>query len=145
MGHCFYVCCRNVLTLFLSIIFFYCLQNILWFTGVVGWLAGRTNGWFSPRQRRIRKPRPNHRRATWWRRRSVPYDLISRCRRCPRCRPPRLDGTFFLSLCSRKHTRWKRGRLCAHKFFSAARLLKFGQGLRSVLCWTFQTNIGWIL
>ncbi len=58
--------------------------------------------------------------------------MISRCRRCPHCCPPRLDGTFFLSSCSRKHTRRKRGRLRAHKFFSSARLSKFGQGLRSV-------------
>ena len=54
------------------------------------------------------------------------------CRGRTRCRPPRLDGTFFLSSCSRKHTRWKRGILRAHKFFSSARLSKFGQGLRSV-------------
>jgi hypothetical protein len=81
---------------------------------------------------RLRKPRPNHRRATCWRRRSVPFGLISRCRRRTRCRPPRLDGTLFLSSCSRKHTRWKRGILRAHKFFSSARLSNFGQGLRSV-------------
>ncbi len=91
-----------------------------------------TNGGYSPHRRRIRKPRPNYRRATRWRQRSVPFGLISRCRRCSCCRPPRLDGTFFLSSFSRKHTRWKRGRLCAHKFFSSARLSKFGQGLRSV-------------
>jgi hypothetical protein len=52
----------------------------------------------------------------------VPYGLISRCRRCPRCCPQRLNGTFFLSLCSRKHT---------HKFFLSACLSKFGQGLCS--------------
>jgi len=98
---------------------------------LLGWLSGWTNDWISPRWRRFRKPCSNHRRATCWRRRLVPYGLISRCRRCPRCRPPRLDGTFFLSLCSRKHTRWKRGRLCAHKFFSSASLSKFGQGLHS--------------
>ena len=101
-------------------------------TGVCGWLAGRTNGWLSPRRRRFRKPRPNPRRATRWRQRSVPYGLISRCQCRPHCRPPRLDGTFFLSSCSRKHTRWKRGRLRDHKFFPSARLSKFGQGLRSI-------------
>ena len=131
MGHCFYDCCRNVLTIFLSVTF-YCLHNIRWSTGVFGRLAGGTYGGCSPPRRRIRKPRPNHRRATRWRRRSVPFGLISRCRRRSRCRPPRLDGTFFLSSFSRKHTRWKRGRLRAHKFFSSARLSKFGQGLRSV-------------
>ena len=98
---------------------------------LVGSLVGRFGG-YSPQRRRVRKPRPNHRRATRWRRRSVPYGLISRCRRRPLCHPPRLDGTFFLSSCSRKHTCWKRGRLRAHKFFSSARLSKFGQGLRSV-------------
>ena len=42
-------------------------------------------------------------------------------------------GWYFLPKpYSRKHTRWKRGRLRAHKFFSSARLSKFGQGLRSV-------------
>ena len=104
MGHCFYDWCRNVLTIFLSVTF-YCLQNIRRSTGVFGRLAGRTYGGYSPHRRRIRKPRPNHRR----RQRSVPYGLISRCRRRTRCRPPRLDGTFFLSSCSRKHTCWKRG------------------------------------
>jgi hypothetical protein len=115
-------------------LFFYCLQHILWSTGVFGWLAGRTNDWFSPWWRRFRKPRPNHRRATCsWCRRLVPYGLISRCRRRTRCRPPRLDDTFLhLSSCSRKHTCWKRGILCAHKLFSSARLSKFGQGLHSV-------------
>jgi len=97
-----------------------------------GWLAGWSNDWISPRWRRFRQPRPNHRRATCWRWRSVPYGLITRCQRRPHCRPPRLDGTFFLSSCSRIHTRWKRWRLRAHKFFSSARLSKFGQGLRSV-------------
>ena len=131
MGHCFYDCCCNVLTIFLSVAF-YCLQNIRWSTDVFGRLAGGTYGGYSPPRRRIRNPRPNHRQATRWRQRSVPYGLISRCRRRTRCRPPRLDCTFFLSSCSRKHTRWKRGRLHAHKFFSSARLSKFGQGLRSV-------------
>ena len=31
---------------------------------------------------------------------------------------------LFLSSCSRKHTCWKRGRLCVHKFFSSAHLSK---------------------
>ncbi len=57
--------------------------------------------------------------------------MISRWRRRPRCCPQRLDGTIFLSSCSRKYTHWKRGRLCAHIFFSSAHLLKFGQGLHS--------------
>jgi hypothetical protein len=42
----------------------------------------------------------------------------------------RMAGTLLIG--GRKHTRWKRGRLRAHKFFLSARLSKFGQGLRSV-------------
>jgi hypothetical protein len=76
--------------------------------------------------------RPNHKRAQQWRRRTIPFGLIRRCHRRSHCRPARLDGSFFLSSCSRKHTRWKRGRLRAHVFFSSARLSKFGQGLRSI-------------
>ncbi len=41
-------------------------------------------------------------------------------------------STFFLSSSSRKHSRWKRGRLYAHDLFSFARLSKFGQDLGSV-------------
>ena len=108
------------------------MQNIRWSSGVFGWLAGGKNGGYSPLRRCVQKPHPNHRQATHCHRRSVPYGLISRCRRRPLCRSPRSDGTFFLSSCSRKHTRWKRGRLRDHKFFSYARLSKFGQGLRSV-------------
>ena len=89
-GHCFYDCCCNVLTIFLSVTF-YCLQNIRWSTGVFGQLDGGTNGGYSPPRRRIWKPRPNHRRTTHWRRRLVPYGLISRYRRPTRCRPPQLD------------------------------------------------------
>jgi hypothetical protein len=51
-GHCFYDCCRNVLTIFLSVTF-YCLQNIRWSTGVFGRLAGETNGGYSSPRRRI--------------------------------------------------------------------------------------------
>jgi hypothetical protein len=79
----------------------YCLQSIRWCSGIFGGLAGGSKGGYSPQRRHIQKPRPNHRRATCWRRRSVPYGLISRCRRRPIYRLPRLDGTFFLSSCSR--------------------------------------------
>jgi hypothetical protein len=50
--------------------------------------------------------------------------------------PSWLDGTFFLSSCSRKHTRWTKGCLCTHVFFSSASLTKFGNGLCSV-CWPY--------
>jgi hypothetical protein len=62
----------------------------------------------------------------------LPFGMVLRCRRRLRQRPPRLDGSFFLSSCSRKHTRWKKGRSRAQDFFSSARLTKFGNGLRSV-------------
>lgn len=83
--------------------------------------------WISPR-RRIRGKCPNHKRACKWRRWSLHLCLVIRCRRRPRCHPPRLDGTLFLSPLTNKFKRWKRGRIRAHIFFSAARLLKFERG-----------------
>ena len=86
----------------------------------------------SQRHKRHRCSRPNRKRAKRWKRRHLPFGLVIRCRRRPRQRPPRMDGSLFLSSHARKHTRWKMGITRAQDFFSSARITKFGNGLRSV-------------
>jgi hypothetical protein len=69
-------------------------------------------------QRRIHR-RANHERSRRWKRRRLPLSLVVRCRTRPRCRPPRLDGTLFLSPHIAKHLRWMNRRLRARSFFRA--------------------------
>ena len=68
-------------------------------------------------------------RACRWKRRSLHLSLVSRCRRRPHISPPRMDGSLFISSRTRKHMRWKRGKLRAHMFFKHAGLLRFGRGV----------------
>ncbi len=42
-----------------------------------------------------------------------------------------MDGLLFISSLTRKHLRWKRGKLRAQLFFRSARLLRFGRGVQS--------------
>ena len=80
-------------------------------------------------KRRLRRNRPNHKRACKFIRRSLPLSLVTRCRCRPRNRPPRLDGSLFLSPLTTKHIRWTRGRIRAHAFFAYSRLFGFGRGV----------------
>jgi len=148
VGHCFYDYCRNVLTIFLPLIFFYCLQHILWSTGGLGWLTGRTNDWISTRWGCFQKHRHNHRRATWWCWHSVPYGLISRCKRRPHCCPPRFERNFFPKLVFKKtHSLETREIVCSlilcicTSFKIWTRLALSSLTFR----WSFYTNIEWIL
>jgi len=132
VGHCFYDCRFNVLTLILPVFVFCCIAfSFRWSSGAVVRPALWSFGG-SQRRKRHRCPRPNRKRAKRWRRQALPLGLVLRCRRRLRQRPPRMDGSFFLSSCSRKHTRWKKGRSRARNFFSFARITKFGNGLRSM-------------
>ncbi len=72
----------------------------------------------------------NHRRTCWWKSRSLPMSLVSWCCRCLHNSPPKLDGLLFISSLTRKHLRWKRGKLCAQDFFRSARLLRFSRGVQ---------------
>ena len=133
MGHCLYDCKFNVLTLIRSVFVFCCIVlSFLWSLGAFQRVAPWSFGGSQRHKRGHRCSRPNHKRAKRWRRTALPICLVIWCRRRLRQRPPRIDGSFFLSSCSRKHTRWKKGQSHAQDFFSSARLTKFGNGLRSV-------------
>jgi hypothetical protein len=56
--------------------------------------------------------------------------LVSWCCRPPHNCPPKLDGSLFISSFTRKHLRWKSGKLCAYIFFRSARLLRLGRGVQ---------------
>jgi hypothetical protein len=51
----------------------------------------------------------------------LPFALVVRCRNCARSRPPRLDGSLFLSPHITQHLRWMKGRIRARSFFISQR------------------------
>ncbi len=132
MGHCIFDWQFIVLTLLLSVFVFCSMATfICWSSG----FGGRLSRWSfggSQRCKRYCCLRPNHKCSKRGRRQALPFELIFWCCRHPCCCPPWLDGTFFLSSCSRKHMHWKKRCLRAHVFFSSACLTKFGNGLCSV-------------
>ncbi len=113
--------------LFYSVTHFHSLSYFIYLFSNCCWLACWMSCWKSPCGRYCRNC-PNHKRTCKWRYRSLHLSLVTRCCRRPRCRPPRLDGTLFLSPFTTKFKRWKRGRIHAHIFFRSARLLKFDRG-----------------
>jgi hypothetical protein len=58
--------------------------------------------------RRHRKARPRWKRERKYRRRRLAYWLVRRCRRRRGNRPPKLDGSTFVSPATAKHRRWRR-------------------------------------
>ena len=81
-----------------------------------------------------RRPRPNWKRARKFRRRALQYWLVRRCRRRPRHRPPRLNGSFFPSPLCNKLRRWRRRRARARTFFSRRKLDVFLGGRKDRYC-----------
>jgi hypothetical protein len=129
MGHCVFDWQFNVLTLLLSVFVFCSIATFIgWSLGSSGWLSRWSFGG-SQRCKFYCCPRSNQKFTNRWQRQALPFELISRCCCCLCCHPPWLDGTFFLSSCSRKHMRWKKQCLRAHVFFSSAHLIKFDNDL----------------
>ena len=73
--------------------------------------------------------RVNSKRARQWRRRALPFALVVRCRTRARSRPPRLDGTQFMSPHISKHVRWMGRRVRARAFFWSRRYSKRSNGI----------------
>ncbi len=114
--------------LFYSVTLFHSLSSYIYRLFNYCWLASWMSCWKSQRGRNLRN-RTIYKRVCRWRRRSLHLSLVTRCRHCPRCCPPRLDDTLFHCPLTTKFKRWKIGRICAHISFRSAHLLRFGHGV----------------
>jgi hypothetical protein len=85
--------------------------------------------WFSKHWRHCHS-RVNHRCACQWKLHSLALSLVTWCCRRLHNSPPKLDGLLFISSLTRKHLRWKGGKLHAQVSFRSARLLRFGRGIQ---------------
>jgi hypothetical protein len=126
-------CCCNTFICLLSVTFSCCISILICQLSARSWFTGWTFRWFSKRWCHCHS-RVIHRRACRWECCSLPLSLVPWCCRCPHNSPPILDGSLFISSLTRKHLRWKRGKLCAHVFFRSARLLRFSRGVQRP-CW----------
>ncbi len=129
MGYCIIGCCCNTSICLLSVTFSCCLSIFICRSSARSCITGCLFCWFSKRWRHCRS-RVNHRHACRWKRCSLPLSLVSWCCRCFHNSPPKSDGLLFICSLTRKHLRWRKGKLCAQVFFRSARLLRFGRGVQ---------------
>jgi hypothetical protein len=122
-------CCCNTTIHLLSVTFSCCKSISIFWSSACSWFAGWTFHWYSKCWRHHHS-QVNHRCACWWKHCSLPLSLVSWCCCCPHNSPLKLDGSLFISSLTRKHSRWKSGKLRAHIFFRSARILRFGHGVQ---------------